>query len=102
MYKCGNKSREGQQTCTECHAAYMREWRKTHKMTAEQRRKDNCRSYSRVLEERGKIKRKPCEKCGNQEVQRHHEDYNDPWNVTWLCIDCHLELHAEERELIEA
>lgn len=34
--------------CQVCHARYMREWRREHSMTAEQRRKDNCRSYAGV------------------------------------------------------
>ena len=28
--KCGKPAREGQRTCRECHAAYMRRWRSAH------------------------------------------------------------------------
>jgi ribosomal protein S27AE len=44
-----------------------------------------CRSATNKAVEKGVIKRKPCEVCGAIEVEAHHEDYNDPCKVTWLC-----------------
>jgi hypothetical protein len=84
--------------CRPCHAAYMREWRKTHKMTDEQRRKDNCRSYTAVLIKRGHMTRKPCILCG-AEAQAHHPDYDRPRLVIWLCRPCHLDFHRWSEEL---
>lgn len=72
----------------------MREWRKSHPLTAEQRRKDNCRSYSGIYKKRGHLVPKPCQNCGSKEVEMHHEDYDRPLDVTWLCRPCHLALHA--------
>jgi hypothetical protein len=80
--------------CTACHAAFMREWRKTHPLNPEQRKKDNARSYAGVYLRRGKIERKPCQKCG-EKAEMHHEDYSKPLEVTWLCRECHLNLHAK-------
>lgn len=38
-----------------------------------------------------------CQKCGeNIKVDGHHEDYNKPFEVTWLCRSCHLTLHRNE------
>jgi len=70
----------------------MRGWRKTHRLTDEQRRKSNCRSYARVYLRRGKIERKPCEGCESA-AQMHHDDYSKPLEVRWVCRRCHLELH---------
>jgi hypothetical protein len=73
----------------------MRDWRKTHPLTAEQRRKDNCRSIAGVYLRRGKIERKPCEECGDPDAQMHHPDYTKPLLVEWLCLTCHLILHRK-------
>jgi hypothetical protein len=48
---------------------------------------------------RGKIKREPCVKCGATErIHAHHEDYNKPLDVIWLCTDHHGERHREINE----
>ena len=75
------------------HAANMRAWRKTHPMTAEQRRKDAARSYAGVYKRRGKLAPEPCQICGDANSQMHHSDYNRPLAVEWLCRPCHLSLH---------
>lgn len=36
---------------------------------------------------------KPCECCGCEKTQAHHDDYNFPWKVRWLCKKCHDEWH---------
>jgi hypothetical protein len=88
------RDRGMQRYCKACHAAYMRENRPKHsELTPEQRMKANARSYAHVYRDRGKIDRKPCEKCGSEDSQMHHEDYSRPLEVTWLCRDCHLEHH---------
>jgi hypothetical protein len=45
---------------------------------------------------RGEIEVKPCERCGfGIGVQAHHEDYNKPLEVVWLCRPCHGQRHRE-------
>jgi hypothetical protein len=41
----------------------------------------------------GKIKRLPCEKCGNEKSQGHHQDYSKPLEVIWLCDLHHKKAH---------
>lgn len=41
----------------------------------------------------GILKREVCIKCGDTKVQAHHEDYNKPLDVVWLCSKHHHELH---------
>lgn len=40
----------------------------------------------------GKLIRQPCEACGSPDSLAHHEDYEKPLEVHWLC-----ELHHQER-----
>ncbi len=41
-----------------------------------------------------KLLKEPCRECGAKEkVEGHHEDYNFPLDVVWLCQQHHLNLH---------
>lgn len=42
----------------------------------------------------GKIKRKPCIKCGSLKVEGHHFDYSKPLDVLWLCQFHHQEIEG--------
>lgn len=93
--KCNrNKHTEKSRYCNPCHAEYMRKWRKTHPLNEKQRKKMICRSYANTYLKRGKIKKFPCIKCGNNKSQMHHPDYNNPTDIKWYCRECHLQLHA--------
>ena len=46
-----------------------------------------------------RLTKKPCEKCGDQDSQAHHDDYSKPLNVRWLCTKHHNEHHVEMRRL---
>jgi len=43
----------------------------------------------------GKIVRlTECQKCGsNENIEAHHNDYDNPLNVIWLCKSCHQRFH---------
>ena len=96
-HKCTHKQDrpKGRRRCLGCHAAYMRWWRSSHPMTAEQRIKDNARSYANTYKRRGKLVPRPCDICGEADnVEMHHPDYSEPLRVVWLCRPHHLRLHA--------
>lgn len=91
--RCGQAARPKQRTCVDCHAAYMRGWRKTNPLTPEQRVKDNARSYAGVYKRRGKLVQQPCAVCGAEKTEMHHHDYSKPLEVEWLCRPCHMRTH---------
>ena len=79
--------------CLSCHAEYMRRTRPKHsELNDEQRRKANARSYANTYLRRGKIKRESC-KCGYQATEMHHENYDKPLEIIWMCRTCHLNTH---------
>jgi len=41
----------------------------------------------------GKLTKQPCEVCGNERAQAHHDDYSKPLEVRWLCVKHHAEHH---------
>jgi len=51
----------------------------------------------------GRLIKKPCEVCGDEKVEMHHDDYYKPIDVRWLCIKHHNEHHVilREKELRE-
>jgi hypothetical protein len=97
-YRCGEpKERVSESYCRACSALRLRQWRKAHPLTPEQRRRHNARTLARVYWLRGKLRQKPCRHCGDANSQRHHPDYSRPLFVIWLCRPCHLKLHAAKR-----
>lgn len=41
----------------------------------------------------GRLVRQPCEVCGAEKAQAHHDDYSKPLDVRWLCTTHHAEWH---------
>jgi hypothetical protein len=41
----------------------------------------------------GKLKKLPCQECGDLNVDGHHEDYSKPLEVIWLCRKHHAKKH---------
>jgi hypothetical protein len=62
-------------------------WRK------EDTRRSKChKAVSKAIKE-GVLKRLPCEKCGETKSIAHHEDYDKPLEVIFLCQPCHKKRH---------
>lgn len=44
---------------------------------------------------RGLISRQPCQACGAEPTDAHHEDYHAPLQIVWLCSSCHKAVHRQ-------
>ncbi len=43
----------------------------------------------------GRLLRQPCEVCGAENVEGHHDDYAKPLDVRWLCFEHHRIAHGQ-------
>jgi len=60
----------------------------------EERKSDRARAKINYLIRTGQLTRPSiCEKCSKEgDIRAHHEDYDKPLEVTWLCGHCHTTL----------
>lgn len=96
--KCGNQLEENRKGkyryCRSCHASYMRAHRPKHsELKDHAKKKANARAYVKEYVRRGVIKKSNCAVCGSDNTEMHHNDYNKPLEVVWLCREYHLALH---------
>ena len=42
----------------------------------------------------GTLEQKPCEVCGSVKTAAHHDDYDKPLDVRWLCWHHHGKVHG--------
>jgi ribosomal protein S27AE len=66
---------------------------------AEDKRRNIAHSRVSYAIKKGKLVRLPCVRCGNQKSVAHHEDYDKPLEVMWLCQPCHKQRHKELKEM---
>lgn len=52
-----------------------------------------CIAQVREALAKGVLVRQPCERCGERSVNAHHDDYDRPLDVRWLCVPHHREWH---------
>ena len=50
----------------------------------------------------GKLVRQPCEECGAEKADAHHDDYAKPLEVRWLCRSHHRQWHVDNGEALNA
>ena len=96
---------------------YYRKWRTTHRDELRkyqrkyyQKHHPECQSYFKNYKEKyperkraiaivsyaikkGRLKKSCCIICANKKSEAHHQDYNKPLEVIWLCKSCHKKLH---------
>lgn len=63
--------------------------------------KERARQKVRYAVWSGKLtKPDQCQSCGATGVLHgHHDDYEKPLDVRWLCAPCHAAVHAQERRV---
>lgn len=71
---------------------YLSEYRKANKKKYQAHNKVN-----NALRD-GKIEKESCEECGNEKSVAHHDDYDKPLDVRWLCQGHHKQWHAKHGE----
>jgi len=47
---------------------------------------------------RGELIKHPCEVCGGEKAEAHHDDYSRPLDVRWLCRAHHVAHHMKEAD----
>jgi len=98
--RCGNEPRHGQRNCYDCHASYMRWYRKKNPLEGEAKKKKLARDYARTYIRRGRLIIGKCEQCPDgsepNNIHAHHDNYDKPTDITWLCREHHLKLHGKE------
>jgi len=69
--------------------AQSRKWR------AEDRRRSAAHNAVARAVKSGKLVPQPCERCGREDAMAHHESYDRPLDVVWLCQPDHKQRHKE-------
>jgi hypothetical protein len=62
---------------------------------AEDKRRQKAHNMVSHAIKSGRLVREPCCRCGNEKTVAHHEDYDQPLVVMWLCQPCHKQRHKE-------
>lgn len=62
------------------------------------RKKANTHRKVMYAVQQGQLIKEPCEVCGDVNSEAHHDDYDKPLEVRWLCRKHHNELHRQAIE----
>ena len=96
--QCGKeKPNKNWAYCLKCNNANSAKWKRENPfLTEEEKFKKNVRSITRYYVRKGILIKSSCEVCGEKKVEGHHDDYNKPLEVRWLCRKHHDEHHRNE------
>jgi len=67
----------------------------TKKWRTEDKRRVACHNAVARAIKAGKLVPEPCVRCQSEKSLAHHEDYDKPLDVMWLCQPCHSQRHKE-------
>ena len=71
---------------------YTKEWREKYP------KKYKAHNLVNNHKRAGNISELPCEVCNELRVVAHHDDYDKPLNIRWLCYAHHSQWHVENGE----
>lgn len=57
--------------------------------------KHNAHTAVYTARKAGRLRKEPCEVCGDPKSEAHHDDYSKPLEVRWLCPKHHGEVHRK-------
>jgi hypothetical protein len=67
----------------------------TAKWRANHPEKRNAHQVVQTAIRNGTLKKQPCEICGSiKAIHAHHDDYEKPLKINWLCHSHHMQRHA--------
>lgn len=112
LCRCGGEiAPNSKYLCISCVKQYQINYRKNNpeimsaidKRVSERRQVDpieklkrRARRITRRAIDSGFLDKDVCERCGtDSNVKAHHEDYNKPLEIKWLCVTHHEERHTE-------
>jgi hypothetical protein len=64
-------------------------WREADK------RRTQCHNAVARAIRNGSLVQQPCERCSSEKTLAHHESYDFPLEIVWLCQPCHKQRHKE-------
>lgn len=91
-FRCGPNSKK-RPRCKACENA-ARDLRRRANLKA-----DSAKVLAAYGVRTGVIKKQTiCSDCGEEKpLQKHHENYSKPYQVIWLCQQCHSRLHSAKK-----
>lgn len=85
------------------HRARAREYENTkYHYDPDFNKRKRARNAVNIRLRRGTMERGACEVCGSAESQAHHDNYDKPLEVRWLCELHHRALHGEHTAVLVA
>lgn len=81
--------------CRYCYNQYQRDYNKSQISI----KKNKARNIANLLVRSGIIIMEPCKLCGDNEAEKHHPNYDNPSDVTFLCKNCHTDFHKLQRKI---
>ena len=88
-YRAYDRDRSKEPERVKANTEITRAWR------AEDLRRQVAHSQVSRAIRNGGLVRQPCCRCGEAKTVAHHEDYDKPLEVVWLCQPCHKQRHKE-------